>query len=138
MDNNEIIRELERRANQLESEAQRLRAAIQVIRGDVPVVSAQPTSNPAPIVVPASPAPRQAVGTMPLIIETLGELGPTSNRDLTAALLERGWTTSSAEPTNTVRTALGRLVQRGQVVQAGRLFSLPSEDETEGDAESDE
>lgn len=138
MDNDQIIRELELRANQLESEAQRLRAAVQVLRGDVPVFSAQPTSTATSIVVPAAPAPRQAVRTMPLILETLGELGPISNRDLTAALLERGWTTSSAEPTNTVRTALGRLVQRGQVILADGLFSLASEDEAEGDADSEE
>lgn len=141
MDNNEIIHELERRANQLESEAQRLRAAVQVLRGDVPVVTAPSASTPAPVSVSVPPpapalAPRQAIGTMPLIIETLGELGPTSNRDLTSALLERGWATASAEPTNTVRTALGRLIQREQVIQLdGGLFSLRPKAEPEGDAE---
>lgn len=135
MDSHEIIRELERRANQLESEAQRLRAAVQVLRGDAPTVTST-TEASLPVAEHARPeVSRPTPKTMPLILETLGELGPTSNRELTAALLERGWVTTSAEPTNTVRTALGRLVQRERVTQLdGGLFALPQVESPAADA----
>lgn len=129
MDSKELIRELESRAGQLESEAQRLRAAAQVLRGEVPVVATPTAPSPS-----QTSAPHQALGTMPLIIDTLAEIGPATNRDLTAALRKRGWVTVSTQPTNTVRTALGRLLRRGQVVQLddGRFALPPATDETVG------
>ncbi|WP_344753701.1 hypothetical protein [Leifsonella bigeumensis] len=109
MESDMIIRELEGRANELESEAQRLRAAAEVLRGRSPISS--PTRKS---LVPARPGTRGG-GSMELILTTLDELGPLQNTVLTNELLGRGWKTSSASPSNTVRTALGRLMERGEV-----------------------
>jgi len=53
-----------------------------------------------------------------------GSLKPLSPTDLTAKMLESGWETESENPVNTVRTALFRLHERGDLSrnEAGEYY----------------
>lgn len=121
-----IIAELNRRASELESEAGRLRSAAEVLRGGKPVSTHTTKSRET-----GSPHISRTVrksGTMPLILTTLRDAGPLENKELTEELLRQGWKTNSVAPTNTVRTALGRLIERAVVTRLsdGR-FALAEE-----------
>lgn len=109
MDSDTLIRELETRASELEEEARRLRSASEVLQGKR---AATDTSH-----VTGAASVRKVSQTNPTILKVLNESGPMDARTLTTAMLDRGWETTSITPSNTVRTALGRLADRGEVVR---------------------
>jgi len=135
MDSDTLIIELERRATDLESEAGRLRDAANVIRGGRPVTgrSLSPSQGR---VQKATDRGTSGTSTASHILAVLGESGPLGNKELTQALFEQGWETGSAAPTNTVRTALGRLMERSEVtrLEDGRfaLTGFNPEDASDG------
>jgi hypothetical protein len=115
-----IITELEDKATALEEDARKIRAAIEVLKD----VRGPHTNSPARIASRASRT--RAGGTLDQIREILAETPPLSVAEILDTLYARAWTTESANPSNTVRTAIGRLLERGAVVKSpdGR-YTLP-------------
>jgi len=131
MSDDSILAELERKALEAEASASKYRAAIAVLLDSG---SAKPTAS----VNRDSVALRRlrerrdhgirrtGPSTTMSMIRTVisGSLKPLSPTDLTAKMLESGWETESENPVNTVRTALFRLHERGDLSrnEAGEYY----------------
>lgn len=135
MDDETIATELNRRADQMEAEAKRLRIAANILNGKRLVAKqlADPAVSSATVsasgVVRSGTNHSRAASTIPMIRRTLAKYGPLDYADLTETMLSNGWQTESQLPKNTVRTALSRLHERGTVVrrQDGRYELLESD-----------
>lgn len=130
-DNETILALLEEKANFHSRETERYRSAIRILRGE-PETGTRPKTRLqfAPAENPA--ARRRKVdnpmaSTQAMIERVLAEVGSLPYKELTNKMLEAGWITESVTPSNTVRTALGRLAARGIVERTeGGLFAAPA------------
>jgi len=110
MSDDTILAEIDQRIADLEAEANRYRAAAALLRGGSAATSG----------VRSKPNRRQAprsnggpTSTMSMVQSVLAEHGPLTIRNLAEQMIVDGWDTQSDVPTNTVRTAVGRLTERG-------------------------
>lgn len=130
-DNETILALLEEKASFHAREAERYRSAIRILRGE-PAPGTRPKTQLqfAPAENPA--ARRRKVdnpmaSTQAMVERVLAEVGSLPYKELTNKMLEAGWITESVTPSNTVRTALGRLADRGIVERTeDGLFSTPA------------
>jgi hypothetical protein len=114
-----MVAELEKRATKLEDEAERLRQAAALLRGDAP--RAQAVTPTRRVVRRRSPS-----GTMSMAYAVLqSATEPLSPPALAAKMIQAGWQTDSDNPSNTLRTALRRMVERPGSdvhVKAGKYY----------------
>lgn len=100
-----LAREHDQKANEHQREAERYRAAAALLREDS--TSGLVVRHPRPRV----DGRRPEGGTMSLAIKVLRDLDtPASPSELVELMKMKGWRTSSTNPTNTLRTALRRML----------------------------
>jgi hypothetical protein len=100
------------------------------------------TLRPAEAVYRLSAPPRQGPRGEEAVRRLLQEAAPRpqSPKDLTEAIVSRGWIRDDAKgPEDAVRAALGRMINSGKVVRVGTgLYTLPPANGSAAPAESDE
>lgn len=125
MSDDSILAELERKALEAEAVAAKYRAAIAVLRGKTPrvlntsgaKVALKPTSTIYEVKSRVTSGKKSGpTSTMSMIRTVLsGSSSPLSVTELTERMLIQGWDTQSENPSNTVRTAASRLVDKRQI-----------------------
>jgi len=129
--NQSILATLEEKVRFYEERARRYRDAAELVRAELAEspTTAGPRGAYAAVVPPV--LRRQASDPKQSTMAMIGEVLSHSNEPLSVAaptesMLAEGWDTSSETPANTVRTAVGRLVERGAVEKTddGR-YGLP-------------
>lgn len=113
---------LEEKARFYETQAKRIRDAIEVLRSEAGDTSTRVT-------VPSTRRPQRETdpryGTMPMIEQALATGEALTVPELVDRMTGLGWQTDSATPRNTVRTAVHRLLARGTIVSVeGRRYAL--------------
>ena len=124
MENNtEMLARLEAKAQFHAQEAERYRVAIDVIRGESE--TGAPKRQPVPS-RRARSSGDSGKSTPAMILRALAASSePLDIAAITARMLDLGWQTESAAPTNTVRTAIGREVVKKTVRKAdNRRYEL--------------
>ena len=117
-----LLERLVRKAEYHAEQAERYRVAADVVRGET-----QPSRSTA-MTTRRTGEPRKS--TMGMIQYSLGQSSdPVDLPTLTRLMQEAGWETTSATPSNTVRTALHRLMERGAVHRddVGRFMMAPQD-----------
>ncbi|CAN5171069.1 hypothetical protein BH11ACT4_BH11ACT4_09470 [soil metagenome] len=122
MSDDNILAELEAKASEAEAAATKYRAAIALLRGET-VRSGKPgrVTGVHEFKLRASTSGKKVgpTSTMSMIRTVLGRsTAPLGIAELTEKMLTGGWDTQSENPSNTVRTAVMRLVDdKGEVVK---------------------
>lgn len=139
-DTKSLLARLEEKALFHTREADRYKTAAEVVRAvmydnapkaqlDSPAMVDPATQPEFALGQPADqPAPRKGPkSTMAMIQQVLSESdSPLRLTVLTERMIQSGWETSSAAPSNTVRTAVGRMVEANRAVRTPEgLYSMP-------------
>lgn len=118
-DNETILALLEEKASFHAREADRYRSAIRILRGEPERVKRPDTQLQFAYPEAASVRRRKSTdpkaSTQAMVEKVLARVGHLTYKELTEKMLEDGWVTESVTPSNTVRTALGRMSERGIV-----------------------
>ena len=128
MSDDTILAELDQLAAHHETQARKYRAALKLLRGPQPAIA---SITPRPTVSRILGPRKSPTSTMSMIRKVLAS----SERalvipELTERMLSGGWDTQSENPSNTVRTAILRLVDKTEVIRnADGTFELTPSDE---------
>jgi len=128
MSDDTILAELDQLASHHETQARKYRAALALLRGSQPTTR---NTQPRPAASRAVGPRKSPTGTMSMIRKVLASSEqPLVIPKLTERMLSGGWDTQSENPSNTVRTAILRLVDKTEVIRnADGTFELTPSDE---------
>ena len=140
MDDKEtILALLEEKAAYHKGELERYRSAIYALGGSASVQRQDTVTTPEPPVrvndgrvalMRRRKVDNPMASTQAMIERVLADSPALGYKQLTEKMLEAGWITESVTPSNTVRTALGRLSERGIVERTeDGLFRVPASTE---------
>lgn len=127
---------LEREARALEAEAAQFRAAVAALKGELVA--------PSHSALPGDPSRAKRIrrtgpaSTMSVARRVMAEAKyPLEPSIMAERMLAQGWETTSSDPVNTLRTALARMFERGEVMRfADGTFALNLA--WKGDVDADE